>query len=328
MKITNDTDFALTDEQREALALHPNTNACRAATAELHEAGVKLCRTCGTIKAHEEFSAHKAKRDSLQARCRPCAAERTRSERTRRKAAGLCREFGCSNPLAEGRGDRCTEHADGRLESAREQARLYYAENAEAQREYARRYGQDRYASDPDYRAAAYVRSATRRAIRLKALPVTAYRGDTLSAKAALRRRHHVAIDSGSKAWISYVTPEFREELDRLEEERRMASEFMGCPMHLDHIIPLQPTSGPRGLHTPANLSILPGSDEHPLGNLNLSKGNRPAEELAERDPEYRRWMDDEPTYGRVTVARRRIRRGVWVDEDPDPAGLLHTRST
>lgn len=169
-----------------------------------------------------------------------------------------------------------------------------------------RKWKRERYASDPDFRrkkneaSREYARQnpeakaaakALRRATRLRAIPLRAFKGKSQEARQRNRAILHGRVERGSKAVRDLVTTEYWEGLKRKEELCALASEFAGERMHLDHITPLN--AG--GEHHPDNLMVLPAS-------LNLSKNASLPEEFAERVPRYAKWLHQLPVFAKASI--------------------------
>lgn len=199
--------------------------------------------------------------------------------------AGLKRCSGCRAVLPLGDFGTARRKKDGLQTVCRacdsKSTRRWQQANPEKTRKSARKSNRKAYATNPEVRVATAVRRAAYRAMKLRALPLWAYHGDTETDRSALRAAHHAATAAGVRSLVSFTTPDYREALRRIEDEREIVSLLFGETAHIDHRIPL--SRG--GEHCPrGNLTITSAA-------FNLSKGDRMPEE----------WTPPPPVFDQVT---------------------------
>ena len=202
---------------------------------------LKRCYRCKIEKPFSDFRKNSAKRDGLTSECRACASDLDR-ERQKRDPEKLR--------------ERSRRHYQNNKADYIARAKEYIAKNPEKTKARKARYAEknkDYFARKArEYRAADLEKSRAKdRFWRMK------YPDRAIANNAVRNARKKRAMPP----WVD------RKELQAIYEERRRISEQTGVLHHVDHIIPLvNPLVC--GLHVPANLRIIPASD-------NLAKSNK-----------------------------------------------------
>lgn len=210
---------------------------------------MKVCRTCGVLKALDCFSKKPDTKDGLQTVCKVCAAEYRRSwaKRNAEKLAEYNKTYREKNraEIAEHRRERYLEN-QGRNIAA---ARRYREENKAKTLAWASEYRK-------------------KNADRTRA---TVRQWRSRNGKAWSRTRRHIDAEKAANRRAAHrkATPPWADRSamrDLYEEARRLTSET-GVPHHVDHVVPLV-SKKVSGLHAHTNLAVLPAKD-------NLVKSNR-----------------------------------------------------
>ena len=216
----------------------------------------KICTKCSVLKPFVDFYACSRVADGRRATCKSCMLTYQDSRRPEKKKYDA--EYRLRDYVAEKEQERQSSPAYRAAKAIYD--RLYYKQNAEHKRLWFKRY----YAVNASTR-----REYSRNFAAVNKGFVTAYarryyethKADFLAYSSARRARAKLA----TPAWVD------RQAISKIYADATWLSEALGCPLHVDHIVPLN-SPVVCGLHVEHNLQILDAKK-------NLIKSNRLIEE-------------------------------------------------
>lgn len=188
----------------------------------------QTCRVCGLVKPMEDFSF--VTRDSRHATiCKPCNTARSRERYTLKRDA-----------------IRAQQSEYQKSEKGREYNRRKYERHGHKQREKLR----ERYATDPEYRAAQKARKLAWHASDAgKAFRQRNYRKHAELFKAHAKRRYRLRR-SATPPWFD------ADKVLEMYERAEALTASTGIPHEVDHIVPLK-GENVTGLHWHGNLQVI-----------------------------------------------------------------------